>query len=65
MLDKIECVKKFPTPTNSRKFDPHYDDKARPLVNLTKKKEPKIVKRTPECEHAFNGLKAHLTAAPI
>jgi hypothetical protein len=78
MLDKLESVEKFPLPVTKknvrsflgltgyyRKFISHYDDIARPLVNLTKKKEPKTVQWTPECDHAFKKLKECLTRAPI
>lgn len=32
---------------------------------MTKKKEPKIVQWTPECDYAFNKFKECLTSAPI
>ncbi|XP_071944782.1 uncharacterized protein [Antedon mediterranea] len=78
MLDKIESVEKFPTPQTKknvrsflgltgyyRKFILHYDDIARPLINLTKKAEPKRVNWTPECDKAFTDLKSQLIAHPI
>ena len=77
-LNKMEAVAKFPVPVTKkdvrsflglcgyyRKFVPHYENIVRPLINLTKKKEPKLVKWTEECDHAFNELKAYLTAEPI
>ncbi|XP_071954132.1 uncharacterized protein [Antedon mediterranea] len=78
MLDKIESVEKFPTPQTKknvrsflgltgyyRKFILHYDDIARPLINLTKKAEPKRLNWTSECDKAFTDLKSQLIAHPI
>ena len=78
MIDKIESVKQFPQPVTKkhvrsflgltgyyRKFIPQYDQIARPMINLTKKKEPKLVNWTDECERSFNRLKDYLSTEPI
>ena len=73
-VDKIKAVMQFPKPVTKkdvrsflgltgyyRKFVNQYEDIARPLIDLTKKKEPKNVVWTPLCESAFQNLKAYLS----
>ena len=77
-LDKIEAVQNFPIPETKknvrsflgltgyyRKFIPHYEDIARPMINLTKKKEPNKVNWSPECQRSFQLLKDYLSTEPI
>lgn len=78
MLDKVESVKEFPTPTTKknvrsflgltgyyRKFVQGYDGIARPMIELTKKAAPKEIKWTPQCQTAFDTLKAKLSTDPV
>ena len=77
-IDKLKAVNEFPKPLTKkdvrsflglagyyRKFVTHYEHIARPMINLTKKKEPNKVIWTPECEKSFQDLKTRLTSAPI
>ena len=75
---KLQAVREFPTPITKkrvrafvgltgyyRKFIPKYAETAAPLTDLTKKNAPNRVKRTEECEGAFNSLKNQLCSEPI
>uniref|UniRef100_A0A8C5M4A9 Reverse transcriptase/retrotransposon-derived protein RNase H-like domain-containing protein n=1 Tax=Leptobrachium leishanense TaxID=445787 RepID=A0A8C5M4A9_9ANUR len=75
---KVEAILDWPTPVTKtqvlaflgtagyyRKFVPHYSDLAKPLTDLTKKSLPRQVLWSPECEQAFQRLKAALTQAPL
>uniref|UniRef100_A0A8C5MES4 Reverse transcriptase/retrotransposon-derived protein RNase H-like domain-containing protein n=1 Tax=Leptobrachium leishanense TaxID=445787 RepID=A0A8C5MES4_9ANUR len=75
---KVEAILDWPTPVTKtqvlaflgtagyyRKFVPHYSDLAKPLTDLTKKSLPRQVLWSPECEQAFQQLKAALTQAPL
>uniref|UniRef100_A0A8C5QAG7 Reverse transcriptase/retrotransposon-derived protein RNase H-like domain-containing protein n=1 Tax=Leptobrachium leishanense TaxID=445787 RepID=A0A8C5QAG7_9ANUR len=75
---KIEAILDWPTPVTKtqvlaflgtagyyRKFVPRYSDLAKPLTDLTKKSLPRQVLWSPECEQAFQQLKAALTQAPL
>lgn len=77
-FDKIKAVTQFPKPVTKkdvrsflgltgyyRKFVSHYEDIARPLIDLTKKKEPNTVRWSPSCQSAFQNLKAYLSTEPI
>jgi len=48
-----------------RKFVPNFATIATPLTNLLRKKQPQQVQWTPECETAFEQLKANLTHSPV
>ena len=78
MMDKVDSVSKFPTPITKknvraflgltgyyRKFVPKYADVAKPLTDLTKKKEPNTVQWSKPCKQAFEKLKAVLTSKPV
>jgi len=78
MLNKVEAVQNFPTPTTKknvrsflgltgyyRKFVQDYDGIARPMIELTKKAAPKEIKWTPECQKAFDTLKVKLSTEPV
>jgi hypothetical protein len=78
MLDKIEAVNNFPQPVTKkdvrsflgltgyyRKFVPEYARIALPMVNLTKKIEPKLVNWNEECQQAFDQLKNYISTEPI
>ena len=77
-IDKVKAVLQFPKPITKkdvrsflgltgyyRKFVSHYEDIARPLIDLTKKKEPNNVKWSLQCESAFKQLKDYLSTDPI
>ena len=77
-LDKIQAVQNFPKPQTKkdvrsflgltgyyRKFIRNYEDIARPLIDLTKKKESNKVNWIPICETAFANLKSYLSSEPI
>ena len=77
-FDKIKAVKQFPKPETKkdvrsflglsgyyRKFVRNYEDNARPLIDLKKKKQPNKVIWTPQCETAFENLKTYLSREPI
>ena len=78
MLDKVEAVRKFPTPVTKknvrsflglsgyyRKFVPHYAQISEPLIELSKKKAPKLVVWTQNSEDSFQTLKEYLISEPI
>jgi hypothetical protein len=48
-----------------RKFIPNFSAIALPLTDLTKKGASNIVEWTPECDKAFQSLKARLTSGPV
>lgn len=48
-----------------RQFIPNYVEKALPLVELTKQKEPNMLRWTSEQENAFQELQRALSAGPI
>jgi len=73
---KIDCVVKFPTPTNAkeiksflglsgyyRRFVPNYGQIAKPLTSLLKKDVPFYWSDL--CQEAFDKLKAILTKEPL
>ncbi|KAL4112118.1 hypothetical protein QTP88_015966 [Uroleucon formosanum] len=73
---KIDCVVKFPTPTNAkeiksflglsgyyRRFVPNYGQIAKPLTSLLKKDVPFYWSDI--CQEAFDKLKAILTKEPL
>ncbi|XP_044155688.1 uncharacterized protein LOC122942250, partial [Bufo gargarizans] len=75
---KIEAVANWPTPHTKtqvmaflgtagyyRRFVPDYSALAKPLTDLTKKKLPRQVLWSPECEVAFQALKTALVNAPV
>ncbi|XP_040182565.1 uncharacterized protein LOC120915829, partial [Rana temporaria] len=75
---KIEAVANWPTPHTKtqvmaflgtagyyRRFVPDYSALAKPLTDLTKKKLPRQVLWSPECEVAFQTLKTALVNAPV
>lgn len=74
--NKIECVKNFPIPKNTkevksflglsgyyRRFIQNYGQVAKPLTMLLKKDIP--YQWSDQCQHAFETLKGLLTQAPI
>ncbi|XP_077331070.1 uncharacterized protein LOC143973991 [Lithobates pipiens] len=75
---KVDAILAWPTPQTKkqvmsflgtagyyRKFVCNYSSLAKPLTDLTKKKLPKVVSWTPECEQAFQALKEALARAPV
>lgn len=73
---KIECVKRYPVPTNSdeakrftafsnyyRRFIKNYSVVAKPINRLTSKNEPFIW--TAECQNAFDTIKNTIINPPI
>ncbi|XP_040203506.1 uncharacterized protein LOC120935519 [Rana temporaria] len=75
---KVEAILAWPIPQTKkqvmsflgtagyyRKFVGNYSSLAKPLTDLTKKKLPKVVSWTPECEQAFQALKEALASAPV
>ncbi|XP_063293534.1 uncharacterized protein LOC134578463 [Pelobates fuscus] len=75
---KIEAAANWPTPHTKtqvmaflgtagyyRRFVPDYSALAKPLTDLTKKKLPRQVLWSPECEVAFQALKTALVNAPV
>ena len=76
--EKAEAVKRFPIPETKkqvrsflglagyyRKFIKNFSELATPLTNLTKKREPQVVKWTEECDRAFQRLKEILCQKPV
>ena len=74
--EKLESIAKMPVPQNAkqvkqflglvgyyRKFVPHFPDIARPLTQLTRKKEG--FNWSTECDKCFHMLKDYLQEAPI
>ena len=77
-FEKVKAVEQFPRPVTKknvrsflgltgyyRKFVHNYEDIARPLIDLTKKKQPNLVIWTQQCETAFANLKSYLSTEPI
>ena len=77
-LDKLEAVSNFPQPQTKkevrsflgltgyyRKFIRNYEAIARPLIDLTKKKEANRVIWNSQCETAFANLKSYLSSEPV
>ena len=75
---KLAAVTAYPTPRNSKevkqfmglsnyyhRFISNYAHLAEPLHRLLRKSSNKTFNWTPECDAAFNGLKARLTSPPI
>ena len=76
--EKLDAIQSYPRPitksqVNSfiglasyyRKFVPNFATIATPLTNLVRKKQPEQVQWTPDCETAFEQLKANLTHSPV
>ncbi|XP_078246874.1 uncharacterized protein LOC144588278 [Pogona vitticeps] len=75
---KVQAINDWPIPKTKkqvrsflgligyyRKFIPDFSNLAAPLTELTRKREPVKVKWTPECQKAFDALKAKIVDAPI
>ncbi|XP_075785301.1 uncharacterized protein LOC142829504 [Pelodiscus sinensis] len=78
LVGKVEAVRNYPTPTTKKKvrqflglagyyrrFVPHFATRAAPLTALLKKDSPQRIRWSPECETAFQDLKAALCSAPV
>ncbi|XP_031756161.1 uncharacterized protein LOC116410219 [Xenopus tropicalis] len=75
---KVDSIMAWPTPQTKkqvmsflgtagyyRKFVPNYSSLAKPLTDLTKKKLPKVILWTPDCENSFLALKNALVNSPV
>lgn len=62
---KDEVIMVWPTPQTKSKSCHSWEQRAKPLTDLIKKKLPKVVTGTPECEKAFQALKKVLGNAPV
>jgi len=77
--EQLDAIQSYPRPITTksqvnsfiglasyyRKFVPNFATIATPLTNLLRKKQPEQVQWTPECEAAFEQLKANLTHTPV
>ncbi|XP_073525120.1 uncharacterized protein [Phyllobates terribilis] len=77
-LEKVDAITSWPTPKTKKqvmsflgmagyykKFIPNYSALPKPLTDLTKKKLPKTVNCTADCEWSFTALTAALASSPV